>query len=136
MSVDQIEALYAATPVEIDVPTILIRINELFRYGMSPIELYDATRGIWRIGHDRTKAKFAMAIFEGVIQEVYEIQGWFPAGSTLSTRGEMKEEGRWEFVGRIAEDSVRTGYRMKSVRQYFPLGDQNPVRYVNVREST
>lgn len=135
MSVDHIEALYAATPVEIDVPAILIRINELFRYGMSAIELYDTTPGIWKIGNDRTKAKFAMAVFEGVVQEVYEIQGWFPAGSTLSTRGELKDESRWEFVGHIAEDSVRSRYRMKSVRRYFPQGAQNPVRYVNVRES-
>lgn len=136
MSVDQIEALYAAVAVEIDVPAILIRINKLFRYGMSAIELYDATRGIWRIGNARAKAKFAMALFEGVVQEVYEIQGWFPAGSTLSTRGDLRSQSRWEFVGRIAEDSVRSRYRMRSVRQYFPPGAQNPVRYVNVREGT
>lgn len=132
MSIEQIQALYGADEVEIEDPCILIRINELFRYGMTPIELYDTTRGVWRIGANREKAKFALAVFDGVVQEVYEIRGWFPAGSTMSTRGETDEPERWEFVGRIAPDNIRKRYRLKSVRDPFLQGAQNPIRYFNL----
>ena len=130
MSIDQIEALYGAEEVQVTDPTMMIRINNLFRYGMSPIELYDATRSSWKVGAQRESAKFAFAVFEGVVQEVYTIRGWYPAGETLSTRGAPKTPGRWEFVGDIAEARVRNRYRFRSVRRYLPQGSQNPIRYV------
>jgi uncharacterized protein len=45
-------AEYNPLPVKIEVPAILIRINKLYHQGMSDVELYDATRGIWRVGRD------------------------------------------------------------------------------------
>ena len=71
MTVEQIRAQYAAPEVRIMHPCVLIRINELFRYGMTPIELYDATRGVWRMGPNRKKAAFALAVYDGVVHEVY-----------------------------------------------------------------
>ena len=50
---------------------------------MNETELYDATRGIWKVGEERVKAKYAFAVFEGVIREVYEISQWLHAGSTF-----------------------------------------------------
>lgn len=132
MTVDQVRALYAAPEVPIKHPCVLIRINERFRYGMSPIELYDATRGVWRIGANRDTVRFALSVFDGVVQEVYEIAGWFPAGTTMSTRSDTANASRWEFVGRIAHESIRHRYRFKAVRAHFPQGAQNPVRYVCV----
>lgn len=132
MTIDQVRAIYAAEEVDIKHPTILIRINDLFRYGMTDIELYDATRGVWKAGPKRAKAKYALAVFEGVVQEVYEIAGWFRGGSTLCKRSGTDAPDRWEFVGRIALDSVRNRYRFKSVRSHLPQGAQNPIRYVGV----
>ena len=132
MSVDQVRALYAANEVAIKHPAILIRINDLFRYGMTAIELYDATRGVWKAGPNRTKVKYALAVFDGVVQEVYEIAGWFRGGSTLYTRDDTDSPDRWEFVGRIAPDSVRDRYHFKSVRSHLPRGAQNPIRYVGI----
>lgn len=133
MKVGQVQGLYSATEVEIKHPCLLIRINKLFRYGMSDIELYDATRGIWELGKkkpDLARAKFAFAVFEGIVQEVYEILEWFPGGSTLSTRGEgTNNPDRWEFVGRIAPYEIRKRYLYKSVREHFPKGAANPVCY-------
>jgi uncharacterized protein len=54
-------------------PALLIRINQLFHYGMTPIELYDATRGIWRIGPAREKVELALAVFQGIVREVNRI---------------------------------------------------------------
>lgn len=133
MSAEQIEAQYGADEVEVTHPAILIKINQLFRYGMTPLELYEATRGHWVVGENREKAELALAVFEGVVQEVYRVESWFPAGSTFFQReGMALGTKRWEFVGRIAEDEVRDAYRMKSVRHYWGPGAQNPIRYVNI----
>ncbi|WP_319549518.1 hypothetical protein [Desulfogranum marinum] len=113
---------------------LLLRISQYYRDGMEPIELYDATRGRWVIGPDRDKAQFALTVYKGVVKEVYEIKGWYTAGATFSTRTDAPPEGRWEFVGNIAEQSIRDKYINKSVAHYFDQGGSNPVRYVNVKE--
>jgi hypothetical protein len=41
---------YAAKPVIVEVPSLLIRINRLYRHSMTPAELYEATRGVWKLG--------------------------------------------------------------------------------------
>lgn len=132
LSVENIVALYGAEEVRVTEPSLLIRINEQYRYGMSPVDLYDATRGVWRVGERREKAELALAVFEGVVQEVYRIQSWHPAGATFSTRGDLACTGRWEFVGNVAEAKVRKKYYLKSVRKEFAQGNQNPIRYLNL----
>jgi hypothetical protein len=77
---------------------ILIRINQLYRYGMDADSLYDATRGVWVIGGRepggrRECAKYAFSVFKGVIMEVYKIKQWYPAGTQATfykTRSEKK----------------------------------------------
>jgi hypothetical protein len=121
--------------VDVTEPALLININRLFRYGMKPIELYDATRSAWKLGPRRERARYAMSVYRGVVREVYEIRAWLPCGSSLrSVDGEARNpvrSGRWEFVGLIAEAGVRERYRGGSVAHYFRRGSQNPVRYVN-----
>lgn len=68
MEVPEIIGLYNQKDVKITEPALLIRINRLFRYGMSPVELYDATRGIWKIGPNREKARYAFAVYDGIIK--------------------------------------------------------------------
>ena len=50
MALDELIGYYAADPVDVVHPVLLIRINKLFRHNMTPLELYEATRGIWRLG--------------------------------------------------------------------------------------
>lgn len=134
MKLPQIQALYAATPVDIAEPSLLIRINKLYRHTMTALELYDATRIAWKLGRDREKAKYAMSIYAGVIREVYEVMGWYPEGSTFQSlpNRASSEQDRWEFVGRIAEEKIRKKYLYRSVAHYFPKASQNPILYVNV----
>ena len=125
---------YAAKPVAVDVPTLLIRINRLYRYNMTPQELYEATRGVWKLGARCTKAQYAFAVFEGVVREVYAIESWHPAGTTpYMTRdaSQLKTAGRREFLGRVADAVVRDAYAGRSVASQFPPGLQSPVVYVN-----
>ena len=86
MPLDDIVAHYTRKPAKIKQPAILIRINKLYRYGMSDAELYDATRSAWKVGERADRVEYAFSVFEGVIREVYKITGWLPAGSTFSLR--------------------------------------------------
>jgi uncharacterized protein len=132
MSTEQIVATYAPDKVELQDTLILININRSFRYGMPKIELYDATRSAWLVGEKRGRAKYALAVYQGVIQEVYEIRGWYPNNSTMNSRKPEDpdvDEERWEFVGRIAETRIRNRYLYKDVSEY--VGGQNPIRYIN-----
>ena len=73
LSLVDLISYYAAEPVEVDHPALLIRINQLYRHNMDSLDLYDATRGVWRLGPRREGAKYALAVFEGVVREVYTI---------------------------------------------------------------
>lgn len=134
MTLDELIGYYAAEPVTVTHPTLLIRVNQLYRHNMSSLELYEITRGIWKVGPRRASVKYAMAVFEGIVREVYEVQEWNPALSiAYSTRdlSERDREGRWEFSGRVAADNIRGNYRLRSVRSYFRRGNQSPTVYVN-----
>ena len=131
---NELIALYRRRPVRIRHPSILIRISELYRPQISATELYDATRGSWKLGPNREHAKSAFAIFEGIVREVYEISQWFPAGSTFNSRDPrgVRSRNRWEFVGRLAAEGVRRRYVNRDVSRYFKQGAQNPISYVGI----
>jgi hypothetical protein len=130
----ELEFRFAAKPVTITEPCMLIRINQLFRSDMNATALYEATRGVWTCrGKRRARARFAFAVFQGVIREVYAIQDWYPAGTLEYQTRESKDvmkEGRWEFSGKV-DERLRAKYRGKSVASYFSKGAQLPFTYVN-----
>ncbi|HCE3485650.1 TPA: hypothetical protein NG615_004442 [Vibrio parahaemolyticus] len=120
--------------LEITENAVLIRINRLFEESMTSEALYEATRGIWKIGSRREKLEIAFSVYKGEIKEVYTVHNWLPAGSTpYQTRSldESKKDGRWEFVGQVASDEVRDKYLGKSVSAYFSKGNSSPIKYVN-----
>jgi hypothetical protein len=131
MGLTELIPIYKKDKVNIEDPVLLIRINRYYHYGMTERELYDATRGVWKIGENRDNAKYAFAVYGGVVREVYRIREWLPAGTTFSTRGDLTDDTRWEFVGEVAEKSIRDKYLFKSVEEYLPNHAQNPIRYVN-----
>lgn len=47
---NEVVAHYTKRKPHIREPVILIRINKLYRYGMTETELYDATRCAWKVG--------------------------------------------------------------------------------------
>jgi hypothetical protein len=113
---------------------LLIRVNRRFRHGMSALELYEATRGIWKLGERRARALYAAAVFESVIQEVFAIKSWHRAGSTTyrtRTKADVWASDRVEFKGAVAPAAIRNKYVGRSVLRYFPRGLQSPVVYVN-----
>lgn len=118
----------------INVPCIVIRIQRAFRSGMSPEELYEATRGVWVVGPRRNNAKYAMAVFDGVVREVYEIAAWHAAGTTeylTRPHQHVNRPGRWEFTGSRAPESVRASLVGMSIAHLWTRGAANPIKYVN-----
>lgn len=132
---DELIFQYAAMPVVVEVPALLIRINRLYRHSMTAEQLYEATRGVWKVGAARCKkARYALAVFDGVVREVYEIDSWHPAATTpYATRdaAQLDTKGRREFIGHVADATVRDAYVGRSVAKQFQQGLQNPIMYVN-----
>jgi uncharacterized protein len=115
---------------------ILIRINKLYRDNLSDLGLYEATRGVWRINIERAKkAEYAMAVYKGIIREVFEIEKWQGADKRgYSTRRDLPSRDisqRKEFVGKVADDSIRKIFIGKDVSEYFIKGNRNPIYYIN-----
>ncbi len=142
MTIEQINSAYDRQPIEVAEPSVLIRINQAFRYSMTEVELYDYTRGQWKLNPNRAKlAKYGFAIYEGIIQEAYEILNWYEAGRTFSIRrgkenidsvGRYGIAGRYEFIGNLAPQKIRNKYKFKSVAHYFKKGNSNPIMYKNI----
>ncbi len=103
----EILLLVNAKPVQVHHNAILLTINSLYRSKMTPLELYETTRGCWRVGPRRNTPDYAFSLFQGIVLEVYTIDKWYPAGTLdYKTRDSavLKKEGRWEFSGKVAED--------------------------------
>ena len=135
MQIEQAVARYTKKQVNINEPAILIRISRLYRYDMSPVELYDTTRGAWRMGERCEKAKLALAVYQGICREVYRVRQWFPSGTTFNSRHNgrgSRLSGRREFVGIVAEEKVRKRYVDRYVGHYLVEGGRNPIAYVKM----
>lgn len=133
-NLSQLLSLYAAPAVDVVDPLVLFRINQLYRHQMSQLELYEATRGVWKVGRRRDGAKYACAVFESVVREVYEIQRWDPANTTPYTTRPLQDVAvpdKWEFIGQIASQQVRSRYINHSIQKYLQSGSRTAFTYVN-----
>src|SRR5438105_2762518 len=119
---------------EITDPVIAININRTYSPTLSSQELYEFTRGIWRLNRIRAdQAKYAFAVYQGEIKEVYEIKKWLSAGSTpyeFRIHSEAQTKGRFEFLGNLAEDMIRHRYLGKFLPEKHV---QNPIKYFNCK---
>ena len=125
--------MLTAKPVRVVHKAILITINKLYLSNMPALELYGVTRGIWRVNKSRAeKVEYALAVYQGIVREVYRVEKWHPAGilpyQTREKFSEKEKIGRWEFSGQVAEPAIREKYVGFSVGK----SGQNPIRYMNV----
>ena len=128
---EELIRMLRAKKVKVNHKAVLIKINRLYRSNMSDEELYEATRGIWRVGPRREKAEYGMAVYQGIVKEVFRIKKWHPAGTLtyLTRKVDITEPNtRWEFEGEIADDKIRDEY----INNLVEVGGQFPVRYVNI----
>ena len=111
---------------------IAIKINQAYRENMTELELYEATRGYWKIDVKRAeKAEYVFSVYKGIIKEVYKIKEWLPAGTIpRSTLPDAETPAdRYEFVGEVAEETIRNKYIEKSIANLYRKGEANPIKY-------
>ena len=120
--------------ITITEPAVLIRIRKSYDPKMSRQALYEVTRGVWKAGDRREQVEIALAVFDGIVREIFLVDQWHPAGSTIyktRPREDVEIEGRWEFTGSVAPENIRSKYLDGSVAHYFSRGHANPIFYVN-----
>jgi hypothetical protein len=110
--------------IEIIEPAITVKINRSYRNGISSAELYEITRGIWKINdkEKREKAEYVFAIYYGRIIEVYEVEQWYKANSTpyqFRKHDPAVAKSRYEFVGQVASDGIRSKYVGKNIARTY-----------------
>lgn len=132
-SAEEIITNLSAESREVAEPALAVNIRQTFRYGMNEEDLYDATRGVWKLDADRVEnVEIVLAVYQGVVKEVYEPEEWHPAGTTEYNRREFEEkdlQGRLEFTGGFAEEEIRNRYVGSRVIGLSFGG--NPIQYLN-----
>ncbi|MFR3451302.1 MAG: LEM-3-like GIY-YIG domain-containing protein [Collinsella sp.] len=118
---------------------VLVKVNQLYRNGMSDFELYEVTRGFWRVDTSKVEGiHLALAVYDGMVLEAYEIAAWLPAGSGMCAARSVSQAElahRMEFVGRVANRCIGDHYVGKGVSGLYAPGSANPIRYVKAAYS-
>jgi hypothetical protein len=136
-----VSSFSSITTAIIDDPVIAINIAQQYPHVKNVEELYNCTRGLWRLSKQRAEnAQYAFAVYKGEIKEVYKIDYWEPAKFDSSEFWVNKKreqgveidpkvnEGRFQFIGSIASEEIRNKY----IGKIMPIAHaQNPIRYFN-----
>lgn len=111
---------------------IAIKVNRSYNENMTENELYDITRGCWKIDIKKAQqAAYAISVYKGIIIEVYKIEQWLPAELMRRTTLPYTEadKGRYGFDGEIAGKEIRDKYIGKSMVTLYKRGEVNPIKY-------
>lgn len=121
MTAGEIIRTYNAEPLnEIDSNCVIININQKYRRGIAPENIYEATRGWWVIAKWRTRnVRYALSVYRGLVVEIFKIIEWIPDS----------DNRRWSFTGEVAEAEIRTKYINKSIAHCIRKGSANPIRF-------
>ncbi len=120
---DEIIAMYKAETLSTTEPCMLININRLYDKKMTDLDLYEATRKSWVVGVRREKVKYAIATYRGLTREIYKVYDWYPSI--------LNGKNRWVFNGVVADESIRSALRYKSIKSIIKKGASNPIKYLN-----
>lgn len=109
----------------IDEPSLVLVINQAYVAGSSPLEVFEATSGHWRVGPGtRAETSLVFGVAEGTVRGVFRPSRWFPSPIA-------GQEGRWGFEGKEAAEFA---HLVGSSIDRLPVkrGASNPVRrYMN-----
>ncbi|MCL2399935.1 MAG: hypothetical protein FWC91_09380 [Defluviitaleaceae bacterium] len=114
---------------------MLFKINKTFPKCKTSKDLYDATRGIWKVSSKKDLAKYAFAVYQGEVKKVYKITLWESVTpelyEQLNRLEGWSEDYRkcWMFVGEVDELKSEK-YKSKNISRYLS-GRGTPINYVN-----
>ncbi len=103
---------------------IIIKINDRVLQERNN-DVYETVRSAWKVNLSKIKDyKYCLAVLNGVVKNVYDIEEWHP-----DHRG---RDGRYEFIGKQASDDIRKIFVNKRLpEKYRKKGMASPVLYHN-----
>lgn len=151
LTAEEFEIQYGAVPLEkedIKHSILIIKINKLYRRGMSEEELYDAVRGFWNISLksiEARKVEYVFGVYNGLIVGVYKPDKWYygyemidvPQRNILNSDDYEKLKKRVYFVcdDFCNPDNEGRFYLHKSiVNLKVNQSAQNPITYLSPKD--
>lgn len=127
-TIEEIHNLKSGEFVKIDAEHqgLAFLLNNTFKSGMSEIELFEATRGVWSKVPRDPSVRYAYATYGGLIKEVYEVSGWVKANTQQYFTRSFEDRDiskRWEFIGKLASPEIRSRYKGKVVDKERSYGN-------------
>ena len=144
LSVEDFDMLYGAEVLkeeDIKDSILVIKINGLYKRGMSEEELYEATRGVWRISIKtikKQKVKYVFAVYNQLIVAVYKPDEWhrvyenidLPREETLNV-DDAKDRGYFICHNYKEMDDRQKFYLHKSISNFDKIKKaQYPTTYL------
>ena len=147
LTTEEFELQYGAVPLEkedIKHSILVIKINKLYRRGMSEEELYDAVRGFWAASLksiEARKVKYVFGVYNGLIVGVYKPDVWhygyemidIPQSGILTPEDYERLKNRVYFVCNDYRNLDDEGhfYLHKSIAKLkVNQSAQNPITYL------
>ncbi len=146
LRVEDFEKMYGAVELnekDIKHKILVIKINKLYRRNMSPGELYDCVRGVWKLSLKNAKSvEYVVGVYHSLIVAVYKPTQWYKCKDTPEKRPHKdktltpKTENRFFFVDENFEngfpmDNNENFYYGKSIaRLKLDHGARNPITYL------
>ena len=98
---------------------LVIKISRSYRKGMTADELYLATSRSWKLSMDRCqRVATVLCVAEMEVKQVYSVDQWI----------ESIDEGRKEFVGKIAQEPLRSTWLGQDASSIS--AKHSPIRYI------
>lgn len=109
---------------EPDLKYIIIKINNRMLEERNN-NIYETVRSAWRVSLKKVKEyKYCLAVLNGVVKNVYEIEGW--------QENHRAKDGRFEFYGHEASKDIKKIFINKRIpKKYRKKGMASPVLYHN-----
>ena len=147
LTTEEFEMQYGAVSLEkedIKHSILVIKINKLYRRGMSEEELYDAVRGFWAASLksiEARKVKFVFGVYNGLIVGVYKPDVWhygyemidIPQRGILTPEDYERIKNRVYFVCndyRNLDDEGRFYLHKSIIKLKVNQSAQNPITYL------
>jgi hypothetical protein len=120
---------------------VLINIGREWREGLTPDQLYERTRRYWRCNPANHDAEYAVSVANGIVREVYRIDGWDPVDlrkEKIDPTRQMntpppKTLDRWAFRGEVAGEMQH--YLGTKVSHYRRHGNADPLIWLNCKKT-
>jgi len=125
---EEIQIRYGALKLESNEPLLLIKINRLYKLGMSTQEVYEVVRWCWRLDIDRAqRAHYVLAVANGIVRGVFAEASFHPVTPEIARN--TGDIGRVYFDAEVVGESP---YLWRSTEEFGKRGQASPIRYLNI----